>query len=156
MAVVLADFGFSRFGGMDDLVKLARSEPWDAPEWHPREFKLKDAKKMDVYSFGLVCLWLFFGNNTLLDLGLPLTTIKTAFMGGSLDAIARIQSRKNDNGSILEWALELLAKATDLDDEIRPRLERVFTLALAKDPHRRPSSMEALIEILFDGSSEVT
>ena len=156
MAVLLADFGFSRFGAMDDLVKLARSEPWDAPEWHPREFKLKDAKKMDVYSFGLVCLWLFFGNNTLLDLGLPSTTVKTAFMGGSLDAIARIQSRKNDNDSILEWALKLLAKKTDLDGEIRHRLERVFTLALARDPHRRPSSMEALIEILVDGSSEVT
>jgi serine/threonine protein kinase len=156
MAVVLADFGFSRFGAMDDLVKLARSEPWDAPEWHPREFKLKDTKKMDVYSFGIVCLWLFFGNNTLLDLGLPSTTVKTAFMGGSLDAIARIQSRKNDNDSILEWALKLLAKKTDLDGEIRHRLERVFTLALARDPHRRPSSMEALIEILVDGSSEVT
>lgn len=156
LEVVLADFGFSRFGATDDLVKLARSEPWDAPEWHPREFKLKDAKKMDVYSVGLVCLWLFFGNNTLFDLGLPSTTIKTAFMGGSRDAIARIQSRKNDNDSVLEWALELLAKKTDLDGEIRHRLERVFTLALARDPHRRPSSMGALIEILVDGSSEFT
>jgi len=55
----------------------------------------------------------------------------------------------------LGWALKLLAKETNLDGEIQARLERVFTLALAKDPHKRPSSMEALIEILSGGSSEV-
>jgi len=105
MGMVLADFSFSRFGAMDDLVNLARSEPWDAPEWHPREFKLKDAKKMDVYSSGLVCLWLFFGNNTLLNLGLPSTTIKTAFMGGSLDAIAlgHTRARGGEQPRIVSW-----------------------------------------------------
>lgn len=53
----MTDFGFSCFECTDnELVRVARSRPWEAPEWHDRWFHLKDIKKMDVYSFGLLCL----------------------------------------------------------------------------------------------------
>jgi serine/threonine protein kinase len=58
----VGDFGYSsHFQGQDDIVFLPRSVPWAAPEWHHRWFTAMDAKKMDVYSFGLVCLWLILG-----------------------------------------------------------------------------------------------
>lgn len=57
----LADFGFSTLSMQeDDLILLPRSNPWDAPEWHHRGFKFSAAKKIDVYSFGALCLWLIF------------------------------------------------------------------------------------------------
>ena len=44
----------------DHLIHMPRSRGWNAPEWHHRGFTYRDAEKMDVYSFGLLCLWLFF------------------------------------------------------------------------------------------------
>ena len=35
--VKIADFAFVSFGASEDEpVKVSRTEPWDAPEWHPR------------------------------------------------------------------------------------------------------------------------
>ncbi len=155
MAVILADFGFSKFGAKDELIKLSRSEPWDAPEWHPRYFMLGDAMKADIYSFGLVCLWMFFRNETLAEFGLPLTTIENAFMGTDPDAVSLFQSKKTKDNSILQLSLHFLDRSIDLDDDIRSRLRTVFTLALANDPGNRPASMEILVKTLLGSSEEL-
>lgn len=53
------DFGYSTYGfGDDDLVRLPRTPAWAAPEWHHREFRIKDAKKADIYSFSKICEWI--------------------------------------------------------------------------------------------------
>jgi hypothetical protein len=31
--------------------------PWTAPEWHVRVFSSNAIRKMDIYSLGMVCLW---------------------------------------------------------------------------------------------------
>jgi serine/threonine protein kinase len=52
------------FSSANDLITLRRTIPWDAPEWHDRWFTLEDAKRTDVYSFGLVCMvTLIFSRN---------------------------------------------------------------------------------------------
>ena len=43
-------------------VILPKSRPWNAPEHHFGEFNAQEAKKTDVYSFGMLCLWFLFGN----------------------------------------------------------------------------------------------
>lgn len=154
MAVILADFGFSKFGARDELIQLSRSEPWDAPEWHPRYFVLGDAIKTDIYSFGLVCLWMFFRNEMLAEFGLPSTTIGNAFMGIDPDAVSQIQSKKADDDSILQLALNLLVQKTDLPEEIRSQLKTVFSLSLAHDPCRRPASMEILVKEMLSSPEE--
>ena len=52
------DFGYSTLR-TDQPINMPRSHGWTAPEWHHRGFNYADAEKMDVYSFGLLCLWLF-------------------------------------------------------------------------------------------------
>lgn len=52
------DFGYSTLR-TDRPITMPRSYGWTAPEWHHRGFQYLDAEKMDVYSFGLLCLWLF-------------------------------------------------------------------------------------------------
>lgn len=53
------DFGYSTYGlGDDDLVRLPCTPAWAAPEWHHREFRIKDAKKADIYSFSKICKWI--------------------------------------------------------------------------------------------------
>ena len=57
----LTDFEASWISSSDDdLVKLGRTVPWDAPEWHTRWFTIKGAKQIDIYSFGLVGFFTLF------------------------------------------------------------------------------------------------
>ncbi|KAH8592616.1 kinase-like domain-containing protein, partial [Bisporella sp. PMI_857] len=57
----VADFGFStRFRAEDDLIYIPESIPWNAPERTHRAFTPSSAVKMDIYSFGLLCLWILF------------------------------------------------------------------------------------------------
>ena len=61
--VKVADFGYSTLtAGESGKVFLPKSRPWNAPEHHLGEFNAQEAKKTDVYSFGMLCLWLLFGN----------------------------------------------------------------------------------------------
>jgi hypothetical protein len=58
----IADFGHSSLRHTDDaLVKLPFSPFFNAPDYHERYFHLRDAKKFDVYNFGLIVYWLLVG-----------------------------------------------------------------------------------------------
>jgi serine/threonine protein kinase len=56
----LADFGYSTMSLSDMPIYLPKSKPWTAPEHHHRGFNMLSARRMDVYSFGMLCLWLLF------------------------------------------------------------------------------------------------
>ena len=59
----VTDFGYSTLFTTDsDLIKMPKSWPWTAPERHHREILPIQARKMDAYSFGMLCLWLLFYN----------------------------------------------------------------------------------------------
>jgi serine/threonine protein kinase len=59
--IKVADFGYSTLAGEVEQVLLPKSRPWNAPEHYFGEFEVTDAKKTDVYSFGILCLWVLFG-----------------------------------------------------------------------------------------------
>jgi serine/threonine protein kinase len=50
-------------GSDDDLVTVQRTPPWEAPEWHERYFTARDAKLLDVFSFGVLCFWTLYQDN---------------------------------------------------------------------------------------------
>jgi serine/threonine protein kinase len=60
----VADFGWSCFeripGGK---VFPPTSKPWVAPEWHHRGFSIENAKRMDIFSLGMLCLWVILQHN---------------------------------------------------------------------------------------------
>ena len=61
--VKVTDFGYSTLFTTDnDPITMPHSELWTAPERHHREILPRQARKMDVYSFGMLCLWLLFYN----------------------------------------------------------------------------------------------
>ena len=42
----------------DELIYMPRFWPWAALEWHQRSFTPAQAMKIDIYSFGMLALWL--------------------------------------------------------------------------------------------------
>lgn len=64
LVAMITDFESSCvYGEESDLLTLPRTPPWDAPEWSDRYISVKNAKLMDIYSFGLVCFWILFQSN---------------------------------------------------------------------------------------------
>jgi serine/threonine protein kinase len=55
----VTDFGYSTVNIDDGLINLPISTPWVHPEQHRNGYSFPSATKMDVYSFGMLCFWIF-------------------------------------------------------------------------------------------------
>jgi serine/threonine protein kinase len=147
--VKMTDFGYSCYGSTDeDFVKLPRSQPWEAPEYHPRWFTLAAAKKMDMYSFGLLCLWLLFPGEVLIT-HLGEINLDLAFGGGKGQPQVQLEVLKQEGG-ILDYTLELLSRHSELDEGICSRLRSVFDLSLHLDSAERAPTMHRFVELLCE------
>lgn len=66
IVVKVSDLGFATPFDEDEehrVVTLPRCRPWNAPEFFDfGKFSLEQAKQMDIYSVGLLCLWVLFGD----------------------------------------------------------------------------------------------
>ncbi|KAK6333770.1 hypothetical protein TWF730_003953 [Orbilia blumenaviensis] len=134
----IGDFGYSTFleqqvdESLEDGIQLPISRPWNAPEvanWS-RSFTLLEAKLTDVYSFGLMTLWLLF-NNQLLELGLDI----------------------NNPAIDLEWkqeeklkgvALGVVEKQDYLQADQREGVGAFFISTLAENPEARSLNIKEL------------
>jgi serine/threonine protein kinase len=125
-----ADFGYSTlFASDNELVKMPRSPYWVAPEWHHRGFTTKDAMKMDVYSFGMLCLWLLFYN--------------TVEGNTTRDFYNHLNSMEN----VLVLAHQSIAAIAGLDDQRIHGFNQLFDLTLAKNPAERSLDFNQLIPL---------
>lgn len=55
----MTDFSFSTVDIDDGLINLPFSTPWVHPEQHRNGCTFSLAAKMDAYSFGMLCFWIF-------------------------------------------------------------------------------------------------
>ena len=118
----VADFGYSTlFGGVDGPVFVPRSPHWTAPEWHHRAICSASAARMDVYSFGMLCLWLLFYHGG--------KTVHRHFHEG----LGLVKEPLNP-------AHHFVIGLTDVSDEQRHLLRQLFELSLAMDPAKRCSN----------------
>ncbi|PMD20714.1 kinase-like protein [Hyaloscypha hepaticicola] len=128
----VTDFGYSTIFRGNDLIEMPRSVPWNAPEHHYRGFECIDAMRMDVYSFGLVSLWLLFFNSE---------------KKSHNDFLTALHNQTN----LLDLSYSLVnveTKTFGLTVSKRIKLMHFFELALAKDPRQRSSSFQQLIDEL--------
>ena len=102
---------------------------------------------MDIYSFGLLCLWVLFADDNLLDPDFTEANIRLAFSGRDETALERLYALKRKN-LIKESALQLLLRRTDLSENICLRLQQVFDLCLDKDADKRASDMQIFVDLL--------
>lgn len=140
----VADFGYStRFCGEDDLVKIPESFPWTAPEWHHREFAVSKAKKMDIYSFGALCLWILFERESFLA-----SYDRDVLNSTPYSSFRDILAERKDDHSFLEVSADALGKDDSLSCELKLRIREFFTLTLANEVGKRSSDFNILLHLL--------
>ena len=151
VTVKVTDFGYSTLTvGESGKVLLPKSRPWNAPEHHFGEFKTDEAKKMDAYSFGMLCLWVLFGDR-LSDF--PQTTADGVTGLISFDA-PPFRSRPTlleclkDEDRLEYIADQLLGSVPGLDAEHTIRLNEIFSLTLPRDPGKRTSELAGVVGLL--------
>lgn len=148
--IKVTDFGYSCLGSNDeDLVMLPQSKPWQAPEYHSRWFSLQLAKKMDIYSLGLLCLWLLFPGKNLVSINLPNINVGFAFAGEDENAEKILEMFKKEN-QVSTSTLYLLSQEGNLSQDARSCLQGFFIGALHHDPSKRDFDMNSFIERFSD------
>lgn len=117
----------------DDVVYIAAATPlWVAPEWHPGDFSTDagGAKKMDVYSFGLLVLWLLFFNR------------------GCGQTDAKFFDELMTGRDASQFALQELGKADHIPDPYKQRMAPFFARTLARDPKARCGDFLDVLKLL--------
>jgi serine/threonine protein kinase len=129
----VSDFGYSTLLAKDDInaaIRLPGTPGWCAPEWHHR-YTTTDvvaAKKIDVYSFGLLCAWLLFPTS-----------------------LAGTQQHTDEYPSpeeVLSSALAGLEAAGEISDATQLQLHKMFDSTLAREPGERCSDFEPILKQL--------
>jgi serine/threonine protein kinase len=139
--VKMADFGYSTLATGDvEKVFLPKSRPWNAPEHHFGGFEVPEAKKTDVYSYGMLCFWVLFGT-----VRIPENTMQFAF-DASTGPHTPLEKLKDDDklrdiANILMESVPLV----DLNSEFRIHLKEIFSLTVQLNPEKRISDVGKLV-----------
>ena len=144
----LADFGYAGWAidnKEDILIKPPRSRPWNAPEYHHRGFTISGARKLDIYSFGMLCLWVLFFNRSLDGYSAP-TDVKLTWSWPFND-FQLLDNMKHEN-TLGDFAVDLVRSEEGLPADQRENMERFFLSALARDPAERTMNFEELASLL--------
>ncbi|KAI3322013.1 hypothetical protein HD806DRAFT_523435 [Xylariaceae sp. AK1471] len=143
----VADFGFSKWHTNHlDRLELPRSWPWYAPEYleYP-DFTPQQAMRMDVFSFGMLCLWLIFEKN--LSGVIPLANELPDILRSS-DGIGcplKLLAECKHYRLLTEFSHRLVMQETTLDVSTQQKLQRLFSSSLSHEPHQRDIDMVHLV-----------
>ncbi len=144
----LADFGYAGWAvnnKEDILIKPPRSRPWDPPEYHHRGFTVLGARKLDIYSFGMLCLWVLFFYRSLGGCSVP-KDVKLNWSWPFHD-FKLLDNMKHEN-TLGDFAIDLVRSVEGLPANQRGNIERFFLSALAREPAERTMSFEELASLL--------
>ena len=144
--VKISDFGSSSsWKDSNARILMPASRPWHAPEWHHRPVPISDAVKMDIYSFGLLCIWLFLQGDHILSL--TSSVPKQMALAFEQWSIQDIELYKEDN-SITEKMIPHLRIPDSSDPRILESLHRVFRETLQHNELERISDFTEVVESL--------
>lgn len=144
----IADFGYSTFvAGEVGTVILPKSRPWNAPEHSFGEFKVPEAKKTDVYSFGMLCLWVLFGNRvSAVTIDDTLTEV-VSFEGPFPPHKPTLIEQLKDEDKMCDFADKLM-QMSGLSVEHKARLKEFFCLTISCNPKNRTSDIGKSVALL--------
>jgi serine/threonine protein kinase len=146
----VADFGYSTCRGAaentssSEQVSLPWSPPWNAPEVHRDNYILpfSEAKLSDVFSLGMLCLWLLFQNE---DLSKSARGVQ-----GEYDWLRELKK----DGKMKSFARERIHGDRGLDISRKPAIEEFFELTLSAESCRRTRDLHYLLRLLDQNADE--
>ena len=148
--VKVADFGYATLfaGGEAGRIFLPKSRPWNAPEHHFGEFTLTEAKKTDVYSFGLLCLWVLFSNglSNIWSLSTKYGTESVSFHASVGQHTVLEQLKYDDQVKCI--AIRHVQSVPYMKAEHKIRLKEFFSLTIALNPAKRTPDLGKLVGLL--------
>lgn len=130
----VTDFGYSCFGCKEeDHVHLGYTAFWHAPEWRHRAFTIKEAKLMDLYSFGKICTWILLAHTEPPD-----------------EFAARPQPSYNDALEALQGTQGIASQSGPVEnmDMFKETIKKFFALSLT-DSAQRASGLQVLLTCLL-------
>jgi len=151
----LGDFGYSGWN-MDPATNvtlhLPRSRQWDAPEYHHHAFRINEAKQLDIFSLGIVCLWFLFHDKMASlqfapqqkssSVGIS-ARLRSLCTENALEDIKIVEELKYE-GLLPILARELIRSDNSLSEVEAEKLEIFLSSALCQDPHERALLLEQL------------
>ncbi len=125
----VAGFGSSTISRSQSIIHVPNFGHWTAPEWHHEGFEASSAMKMDVYSLGVLTLWLTFYENQ--DHG-----------GQSFPEYlaSKIRSPLDLN--------RMISENSETNDKEKRDLMEFFNATLALDPDGRTSDLTECVSLL--------
>ncbi|KAI0549990.1 hypothetical protein F4679DRAFT_544420 [Xylaria curta] len=148
----VADFGYSSVDQGDEVpIYLPESYPWYAPELHEYpHFSLAQASTADVFSYGMLCLWLIF--ERYLSGIESVSGAPAAFVlkCTDQDEDASLKNLADLRGRIppLELSDYLITVSTALDIPSKSSLRQFFHAVLALDPGERSADISIVMSHL--------
>jgi len=149
--VKMTDFGYSTLtAGEAGRVFLPKSRPWNAPEHRIGEFSVHEAKRTDVYSYGMLCLWVLFGNNlsNIQPIRAECVTELVSFDASSLSRTSLEQLKVDDK--LEQIANQLLDSVPlgGLEADHMIRLKEFFSLTVTLNPDKRSLDLGKLLDLI--------
>ncbi|KAK1833964.1 hypothetical protein QBC39DRAFT_344806 [Podospora conica] len=138
MVPTISDLGGSIMGADADEHRLPFSYGWMAPEWHERFFQLQSARRMDVFSFGLVVYWILAWDAKFS----AMSALEEA------DEMARLRNPDTCGGDLARRGALGLLQDLEMSNEQRSDLTEFFEKSLAADPQMRAPNAQHLLPLL--------
>lgn len=139
----LTDFGVLRL--QDGGLMLGGIRPWQAPEFsRTAYFKIEDAKRTDIYSFGMLLWRVFLDGDPFKSLGDTEGQTAKGKRQSRNDAIAAL--KQGDH--LVQHVCASLALSDNFSRAQLEMLCEVVDITLVKDPARRALDMTRIIRLL--------
>jgi hypothetical protein len=125
-------------------VSMPWSPPWNAPEVHRDNYVLpsSEAKLSDVFSLGMVCLWLLFQNGDLAK--------SERGVQGEYDWLRALKKE----GKLKCFACDRIDGDRNLGVSRKHALKEFFALTLSAEPGGRSEDFDHLLRLLDRGAGK--
>ncbi|RDW57107.1 hypothetical protein BP6252_13853 [Coleophoma cylindrospora] len=143
------NFDFSaRVVADTELIYLATSYPWTAPEFHHRGCRLSEAVKMDLYSFSLLCIWFLFDFSSGIAYSKNATWMEDFGIASGFDRSEYTLSRLKEDDKLALLAEQLLTNDNSLEQNTKEVLIQFLVSNLRSNPAEREIDFQQSFSLL--------
>ena len=131
----------------DDLVSMPMSWPWCAPEHTHHQFQPAQARKMDIFSFGMLCVWVLFEKYLSRITSLPQEArwAKQYFDDKEeRNPSLRVLDDLKQADELAMIAKQLVLAEGDIGNDERQALEQFFGTSLVCNSNKRVANLRVL------------